>query len=190
MKLAPQEVRHAEHEGKFARFVERIGSWDVWKTKRIFTPNQIRRMRPVEFTAELAILILEGPQDKKKAVDLYYKQFMKSFPDEKAVEKRIRGYFDWINNAIPALQNSRFRKPVDLYSLFGALELVTKEGSRLKSLNAEAAGQALEAFDRSTRSKNPTGSASRYLAAASRQTDNINPRNTRIEILTKILGEA
>jgi Protein of unknown function DUF262 len=66
VKLAPQEIRHAEHKGKFSNFVERIGTWDVWKKQRIFTPKQIKRMRAVEFVAELSILLLEGPQDKKR----------------------------------------------------------------------------------------------------------------------------
>ena len=34
------------------------------------SPLQIKRMRPVEFSAELVILLIEGPQDKKASVDL------------------------------------------------------------------------------------------------------------------------
>lgn len=79
---------------------------------------------------------------------------------------------------------------MDLYSLIGALELASDEGSKLKTLNANAAGKALSAFENSTRVKEPVGRASRYLAAASRQTDNIIPRNTRIEILTQIISQA
>jgi hypothetical protein len=190
VKLAPQEIRHAAHQGKFADFVERVGKWDVWKNNRIFTPKQLKRMRSVEFAAELSILILEGPQDKKKAIDLYYERFSSRFPQEKTVEKRIKMYLNWIEKAIPGLSKSRLRKPVDLYSLIGALELASDEGSKLKTLNASAAGKALSAFENSTRVKEPVGRASRYLAAASRQTDNIIPRNTRIEILTQIISQA
>jgi hypothetical protein len=45
-------------------------------------------------------------------------------------------------------------------------------------------------FERRTRSKRPTAEAARYLVAASRQTDNITPRETRMEILERIIGGA
>jgi hypothetical protein len=190
VKLAPQEIRHAQHEGQFANFVERLGRWDFWRSKRVFTKKQIDRMRAVEFAAELSILVLEGPQDKKKAIDLYYEQFKKRFPDGKTVEFRLKAYLSWVSKAIPELSTSRYRKPVDFYSLIGALELASSEGSKLKSLNTKAAGNALAEFERSMRVKEPKGRAARYLAAASRQTDNIMPRGTRIEILHQLISGA
>ncbi|MGZ8842525.1 MAG: DUF262 domain-containing protein [Pyrinomonadaceae bacterium] len=190
VKLAPQEIRHAQYEGQFANFVERIAKWDFWRSKRVFTKKQIDRMRAVEFVAELTILILEGPQDKKKAVDLYYERFKKHFPHGKTVEARLKSYLAWIPKTIPELTTSRFRKPVDFYSLIGALELASNQGSKLKSLNPTNAGKALSEFERAMRVKEPQGRAARYLAAASRQTDNIIPRNTRIEILDQFISGA
>jgi hypothetical protein len=187
VQLSPQEMRHAKGQGEFHDFVERLGRWDLWKIHRIFSPKQCDRMRPVEFSAELVILLIEGPQDKKASVDLYYGQYMKGFPAASQTEIRLRNYFEWIEKALPNLSSTRYRKPVDLYSLIGALDRVSDHGARLSKVNATLAGSRLSDFERSTRLKSVSGDASRYLAAASRQTDNLTPRTTRIDILERQL---
>ncbi len=187
VKLSPQELRHAKREGSFARLAERIGKWTVWKEQKVITPTQMKRMRAVEFSAELIILLVEGPQDKKAVVDLYYVQYRNKFPYAKRSESALRTYVDWIISALPTLSKSRFRKPVDFYALVGALDEIVEGGRRLSSISKEKAGKALEDFERQTRSKRPSKSASRYIAAASRQTDNILPRSTRIEVLREVI---
>jgi hypothetical protein len=89
VKLAPQEMRHAKATGRFHEFVEALGSIDFWKTHRVFSPKNIIRMRSVEFAAELTILLIEGPQDKKASVDLYYQQYKDKFPEAKEINSRL-----------------------------------------------------------------------------------------------------
>jgi hypothetical protein len=187
VKLSPQELRHAKGEGKFSAFVERIGKWDFWRAQKVISAQQIKRMRAVEFVAELTILLIEGPQDKKSAVDLYYGKYQKTFSKGSWVENILKRYLDWILEALPDLKALRFRSPTDLYSLIGALHEVSRDGERLHRLDAAAAGGRLSKFAVATKLKNPTGDAARYLAAASRQTDNIQPRTTRIEILSRLI---
>ena len=75
VKLSKQELRHSLEGRKVsAEFAERR-KWKFWKDKRVFSENQLNRMRSVEFSAELVILLIEGPQDKKKVLDLYYHSF-------------------------------------------------------------------------------------------------------------------
>lgn len=186
VRLSPQELRHAREEGAFYDFVERLGAWDIWREKRIFTPRQMARMRSVEFSAELAILLIEGPQDKKAAIDLYYGEYQREFKDGPIVEKQLTACFDWLQEALPQLDKSRFRKPVDLYSLVGALNSFMNKSGRI-TLDAEEAGRRLLKFEKELNRKRPTERARRYLTAASRQTDNLRPRLTRIEILDEIL---
>jgi hypothetical protein len=190
VKLSLQEIRHAREKGKFADFAEQVGSWNEWKDLKVFTPHQFKRMRSTEFSAELAVLIIEGPQDKKASIDLYYQTYKKRFPHRALVEKRLRLYFRWITKALPSFSRSRFRKPVDLYSLIGALEQI-KNTSRTGALpDTLTAGAELEQFEAKTRAAEPRRLASRYLAAASRQTDNIAPRATRIGILVELIRES
>lgn len=186
VRLSPQELRHAREEGAFYDFVERIGGWDIWAEKRIFTAAQLRRMRAVEFVGELAILLIEGPQDKKTSLDLYYGKYQDRFPEGKQVEMLLERYLEWIQEALPELDRSRFRKPVDLYALIGALDGMSSRKGRPK-VKATRGGERLRRFERLLNRKRPPREASRYLLAASRQTDNIRPRMTRISTLAQVL---
>lgn len=188
VRLSPQELRHAREEGKFAEVVERVGKWDLWGEYKIFSPSQLVRMRSVEFAAELAILLIEGPQDKKSSVDIYYGEYREHFPNSTRIEKRLRQGILWIAAAVPDFQKSRYRRPVDLYALIGALDRLHSRGRPLSKLNRVAVGKSLIEFERRMRHKRPTGEAARYLVAASRQTDNITPRETRIEILEELIA--
>jgi hypothetical protein len=182
VKLSPQEVRHAKERGRFAKFAERIGALPFWRHNRVFSPKQIERFRAVEFAAELAILLQEGPQDKKDAVDVYYQKYSASLPFEPDVKNRLNLYFNWIARAIPEFSKTRYRKPTDLYSLLGALDISWDDVRKAPPIG----GQKLIAFQKQIIAE-ATGEAGRYFAAASRQTDNLKPRQTRIEVLVSVL---
>jgi hypothetical protein len=186
VRLSQQELRHARQKGAFHDFVERVGAWDIWKEQRIFTPTQLNRMRSVEFAAELTILLIEGPQDKKKSIDLYYGQYQDDFREGRQVEEQLETYLGWALDALPEFSSSRYRKPVDLYSLIGALDSLTTQRGTIRVESAEG-GERLRRFERLIRRKRPPREASRYLLAASRQTDNIRPRITRISTLSDVL---
>jgi hypothetical protein len=187
VKLSLQELRHAKEEGAFKDFVESLGNLAFWKTEKVFSPLQLRRMRAVELAAELSILLVEGPQDKKSAIDLYYGQYRKSFPEGESIKTLLVSYLNWIQSALRPLRETRFRKSVDLYSLIGALDLASEHGRRLAHLKKPAVGAALRQLETQAKAKEPSGDVGRYVVAASRQTDNIIPRRTRIEILAKII---
>jgi Protein of unknown function DUF262 len=187
VRLSPQELRHAREHGAFYNFVEKLGAMDFWREQKVFTPTQLSRMRSVEFSAELTILLIEGPQDKKAAIDLYYGEYQSAFKAGPEVEAQLLAYFDWLRKALPELEKSRYRKPVDLYSLIGALTTHMGRANKV-SLDAEEAGDRLLRFEKELGRKRVTERARRYLTAASRQTDNLRPRLTRIEILDEILN--
>lgn len=189
VKLSPQEIRNAKFKGKFKDFTEALGKWDFWKAHKVFTALQLRRMRAIEFSAELVILLIEGAQDKKAAVDLYYGEYEKRIPFRQEVEGTLRRYLDWIAAALPSLRTSRYRRPTDLYALIGALDEIATSHRKNALPDPAASGRALLDFEKQTRVEEPKGRAARYVAAASRQTDNLIPRLTRIEALTEVLRE-
>lgn len=187
VKLSPQELRHAREKGQFKEFVEGLGKWDFWRNQRVFSDRQMDRFRAVEFAAELTILLVEGPQDKKKALDLYYVKYRDRFADGTSVENRLKSYLTWIKQALPEFSSSRYRKPVDFYSLIGALDDISAQGKDLSRIRKSQARESLVAFEKKTRRPEPKGEAARYVLAASRQTDNIGPRTTRMSILASLL---
>jgi hypothetical protein len=187
VKLSPQEMRHAKYHGKFKDFVDRLGAWKIWRDYKIFSDSQICRMKPTEFAAELAVLLIEGPQDKKAVLDLYYGEYREKFEAGGSVEKRLTEYIEWISATIPEFKKSRFRKPTDIYGLIGALDVVSVHGKRLRALDKDAIGDRLATLERQTLEKDVSGDVAKYIVAASRQTDNIKPRTARIEVLVSLL---
>jgi uncharacterized protein with ParB-like and HNH nuclease domain len=183
VKLSPQEIRRASKSGAFAKFAESLGKLPFWKDNGVFSKGQIARFKSTEFCAELAILLQEGPQDKKAAVDVYYAKYDKDCPFESDVKSKLDQYLKWIGRAIPNVRISRFRKPTDLYSLIGALD---ESWLDVKSRNAQELGVKLIEFA-SRLKPDAAGSHGRYLAAASRQTDNLKPRQTRIDEISQVL---
>ena len=190
VKVSTQELRHARDHGRLYEFAEEVGRLPFWKEQRVFTKHQLGRMRAVELSAELTILLSEGPQDKKTSVDLYYGEYQTKFPFATEIRGRLTAYLKWIVSALPQLSKSRFRKPTDLYGLIGALEKVTRSGRGLPKLEPRRVGAALLEFERELAGKKVSRRGAAYLAASSRQTDNITPRTTRIDILGEVLEGA
>ena len=126
VKLSPQVLRNARAKGAFKDFVDRLAKWPFWTHNRVFSDLQIRRMKVAEFVAELSILIIEGPQDKKAAVDLYYGKYIDAFGTGNSVETQLRSFLGWIEKALPDLASTRYRKSVDLYALIGAFEVFVR----------------------------------------------------------------
>jgi hypothetical protein len=190
VKLSPQELRNARAKGAFKDFVERLAKWPFWTQNRVFSDLQVRRMKATEFAAELSILIIEGPQDKKAAVDLYYGKYVDSFGAGNSVETQLRSLLGWIEKTIPDLASTRYRKSVDLYALIGALKQLSDSSFNLNKIAGPRAMNVLLDFEKKTKDRKPSDEATRYIVAASRQTDNLIPRTTRIEILAKLLRAA
>ncbi|MDO4239550.1 DUF262 domain-containing protein [Micrococcus sp.] len=74
VRLSSQELRHGRYFGEFKSTIDTIARdhLEFWRRFRIFSENSIARMQEVEFTAELAIMMMDGFQDKKKSIDAFY----------------------------------------------------------------------------------------------------------------------
>jgi hypothetical protein len=188
VKLSKQELRHAQERGKFKDFVERLAKWPFWRNSKIFTDQQVKRMRAAEFSAELAILLIEGPQHGKDTVDLYYRQFAEAFAPGSHVEALLKAYIAWIGKALPDLDQRRYRRSNEFYSLIAALDMVSKESEKLSKMDPQQAGRRLVEFEELTRAKAPRGEAAEYVIAASKHTDDLAPRITRMNIIASLLG--
>lgn len=188
--LNPQERRHALAPGAFKRFVERVGGWQFWAEQKIFSVSGVNRMKADEFAAELTILLLEGPQDKKHTIDLYYKRYENDFDDGPEVTERLEAYLAFVREALPDLPTMQLRRPASFYALIGALDSLTDQGETLQSLNPERVGEALRDLNARVDVDEPDAVAARYLRAASRQTDNLAPREARIAILSDLIASS
>lgn len=201
VKLNAQELRNGRFFGPFkqAAYALALDYLEFWRTQRIFTERKIARMGEVELTSELLILGLDGLQDKKKSIDHFYDAFDVQFPQRKKAERQFRLTVDALSEACgEVLPQSEFHRPPLFYSLYacvyhrmfglqncriaspvrGKLTSDDKQGVRdgvgkLSSILLEAEteeGEIRQAYKR-------------FVAASLRQTDNVKPRQIRLEFL-------
>ncbi len=188
VSLNPQELRRAGSTGPFRAVVEEIGQLPFWKNNRVVTPGAQARMKNDELAAEFLILLNEGPQDKKGSVDLYYSD-RDGLENLDSLDQDLRKMLARVEEILPDLKDSIYRKPANLYALVGALaELDADLGEDLPS--APTLRARLETFAEDVQSDEEVRStqAQRFWVAQSRQTDNIRPRRTRIDILREVLA--
>jgi hypothetical protein len=136
--LKPQELRNATYMGPFAQLALKLADSEYWVENRIVRPVSIRRMGDVEFTSELLIGLLHGPQGGGAGViDSYYAQyedFEDEFPDQKRVERLFEESLKTAQSALPNIKDTRWSNKTDFYSLFVAM------GSLLKSCELQGNG--------------------------------------------------
>jgi len=188
VKLNPQEVRDAQNRGPFANFVDQISKNKIWSTFPIFTATHISRKRNKEFIAELAILCIEGPQDKKASVDLYYSATADQFSGSDLLKDKLLGLLSLAKSLIPQRAFPFYKRLPAIYALIGALVSMNEDETKMLTSSIVQISLILEKFADYTQGlKNDPGNlqlqnnpllplATRFLAAMGGQTDNVKPR--------------
>jgi hypothetical protein len=195
--LNAQELRNGKYFGLFKQSAYGLGLsyLSFWRATRIFSESAIARMMEAELVSELLIMSIAGLQDKKKVIDYYYSSLDNEWPDQKRIETRFRSVMDEIADSFQRdLSTTAFRRVPLFYSLYAAvdhrlhgvpnLDLETPR----RPLNAAARRQLREALEQlslllAEPPETPDPLQSRFIQASARQTDNIGPRRTRVEVL-------
>jgi hypothetical protein len=201
VKLNSQELRNGKYFGKFKQSSYRMASQhlEFWRRNGLFTEQAIARMKEVELTSELMILIMNGIQDKKKSIDDFYEDYDESFKERGTVEARFRSVLDAINSSIgDQMPETEFRRSPLFYSLFGAVghrlfgipdvNLNTPKSGKLSKPDREGIREAalhLSEVIKSSRDEEEPIPAKyeAFVTACLRQTDNVRPRRTRLETI-------
>ncbi len=205
VKLSKQELRNGKYFGLFKQSAYSLAfeHLEFWRRNRIFTETAIARMLEAELTSELMIAAIDGMQDKKQSIDNYYSKFDDEFPPRARVEKRFRDTTDALVEAMgDSLRTSEFRRSPLFYSLWCAAY------HRLFGLAAVDLPTPKKAFDGKARERFRIGvnqlsevlasvkakesfpkKYTRFVAACQGQTDNIKPRQIRLDFLVKATSE-
>ena len=122
--LTRQELRHARFEGEFTKSLEAEADDPFWAVVGISTRTRARRMRDVEFMAELWLLTAHGAMATTgDRLDEFFAEYDEEIPNYEETKTK----FDWAKAQVGALQDlynlaqSRFRNFADFYGLFGAI---------------------------------------------------------------------
>ena len=144
VKLNKQELRHADFPGDFLRLSEKLAEHEFLEEIRLFTPANRRRRGDIEFTSELIIALLEGPQNKKETLDDFYQRYMKwDSKDMQKIQDRFKATLQDIKHIfchihdtafchLLPIEQTRFRQKSDFYSLFVAIDKLIADGLTLE----------------------------------------------------------
>ncbi|MCT1396662.1 DUF262 domain-containing protein [Microbacterium sp. p3-SID338] len=216
--LNDQELRHATYEGPFLVLMEKLADEPLWSEFGIFSADDIRRMRDVEFVSEVAIMLLNGPQNKKLTLDRWYQTYEDSFEEATELHALVERVLHEVQAILPDLKRTRWKKRSDFYSLTGALgrhqaalPLSSEQRSQLRLvlLNfGEEVDRAVRATDAATlqlvdqdsdqeslevpmpgdAAAAPQTIAERYADAVERAATDLSRRRVREEILYDLIG--
>ncbi|MDO8786643.1 MAG: DUF262 domain-containing protein [Sulfuritalea sp.] len=116
--LNTQELRHATYWGPFIKLMEELADLEFWSYASLFSANDRRRMLDVEFISEIAVAVLNGLQNKKKNLEEFYQQYETNFEEAEHLKSLFIKVLGEIEQVLPGLTKTRWRKKSDFYSLF------------------------------------------------------------------------
>jgi len=203
VRLNAQELRNGKYFGQFKETIYNLALKHLtfWRKNRIFSERGIARMQEAELTSELVIQMLDGMQDKKASINTFYERFDDKLPEKDRIVKRFQTTIDNIAESLgDTLKDSEFRRTPLFYTLFGVV-FDRLYGLPAKGKKPKAGKDSLSAAERQsfrdaviklseliTTYKEEEEVPKQYqgfVLACLQQTDNIGPRRTRFQTLSK-----
>lgn len=135
-RLTAQELRHAKYYGLFISSAEELTDYlnELFKNSLPRIAQQSRKqMKDVELTAQLMLLIEEGPKGyNSEELDKAFSDRDAEWEQKETVSRIFVDTTSIINEVTEhdqtnTIKNSRFANQADFYSLFGAIALNRKE---------------------------------------------------------------
>jgi hypothetical protein len=187
--LNAQEKRAAQYSGEFHQFClrEAVDRLSLWRGMNLFTATDISRMAEVQFTAELAMAMVNGMTDFSSArVDAAYRQWDEDFPERTMVADRLERVYSKVAALKPeVVKDTIFRRS----PLFYTLVLVLDSLGRLPGKNALE--QALVDIDARFNDPRPLTRRPKedvaFVAACTASTQRIRSRKTRFEYVKSFM---
>lgn len=195
-KLTAQELRHAKFSGDFISSAEELSQWMLTELGSDFpyiAPQSRRQMKDVELVAHLLLQLETGPRGYSSTdLDAAFNERDDEWPARVDADRRFRRVIGLLSQLFQTergedIKRSRLRNQADFYSLFGAIDNVLQAG---ESIDINQAATQLAAFlagleNEATRLES-TGLRRYYEAARSASNDS-GPRQTRLELLSRVL---
>jgi hypothetical protein len=194
--LNAQELRHATYWGPFIKLMEEMSDFEFWSAATLFSANERRRMLDIEFISELSVAVLNGLQNKKKLLEEFYQQYETNFEDSDKLRTIFIRVLGEIEQLLPDIGKTRWRKKSDFYTLFVKLashadQLPLAADQRFK-VSAILHGLA-EDVDSLIKEGDPTlyisKQAADYLKHVERAASDLGARRERQKVLDYLLAD-
>src|SRR5262249_4488537 len=142
VKLNAQEIRNATWFGEFKTAMYELAyeQLERWRRWRLYSEDDIARMKEVEGTSDLANLMLAGTTNKtQKRLNDLYEAYDAVFSERGEVERRFRLTMDAIDDSIGReMPGLVFSNQILFYPLFALFyDLTFGIGSHLSRVSAK-----------------------------------------------------
>jgi hypothetical protein len=196
-RLTRQELRHAKYDGEFIKEVEAAAE----KMGEILPQNfpvmalqSRKQMKDLEMVGNLLLLMEKGAHSySQDQLDEAYSERDEDWPERDEVARAFTTAMIAISEILKArpeseLGKSRLRNQADFYSLTGAIHGLQKTNRMPPAVDAS---ERIEKFidyveDSTLRATFPA--ADEYYAAARSASNDQGPRQTRINLMSKIIS--
>lgn len=191
--LNGQELRNGKFFGLFKQTVYALAHehLEFWRTNKILAEQPIARMADAELVGELLAAQMRGMGDKKRALDPIYEEFDERFPTRREEEKRFRATLDLISDVLGAeLKDTEFHRRALFYSLYCAVfhrlyklpgvNIATPANGKLSKDEREELRNAVLHLSAVLQGETASAPYTKFITASQRQTDNVQPRVTRM----------
>ena len=193
LRLSRQELRHAKLNGTFISECERAAELLESKFGDAFpriAPQQRRQMKDVEFAAGLLLLLEVGPKGfSADGLDEAFSSRDDEWSEQDDVIAKFTQTVERLESIIDQarggeVKTGRYKNQADFFSLFGALSTVPEQTDLSEA--AQRLFDFAEVVSDETQRELDVKASEYYEAARSASNDS-GPRETRIQIISRIL---
>lgn len=183
--LNPQEMRNAKFEGKFVENSVKVANYIDSYEWDIFKPNDLRRMKDIEFASQLLIYHRQGittdsPAAINKVYDLYNDEYKEATKDRAAIKATLKRMSDVFGASDTV--GGFFDSPLQLYTLYVCLDLNPE-------MTTATLKRKLEKFVTAYRNGDDDEHLSNYRTGSSSRTTSKSSRDLRIIALRHWLAK-
>src|SRR6266568_1051495 len=195
-RLTRQELRHAKFDGRFAQTTDEMAELlesGLPTDVPHFVPTSKRQMKDVEFTAQLLLLVENGPESfSQDDLDQAYSDRDSEWDNETAVRSLFTRIVHYLNDVFssPFLSAAmpdarRLRNQADFYSLFGAALRLSNASILPPAANAAEGLATFVHKVQDEKTRLDVEEVRRYYEAARSASNDLSQRRIRAEILGK-----
>jgi len=120
--LNPQELRNAEFNGEFLETAQKISKLDFWGKNKVFSVDNIRRMKDIEFISSLLIFLRNGIDSEitQKTINKMYDLYNENYDEKENDYNMVKNILDIVQTVIDYNINSKSTiiKTTHFYTLF------------------------------------------------------------------------
>lgn len=197
--LNEQEKRNSL-DSAFGKVAESLADSDFWSEYKVFSPNDIRRMKDIEYCGNILLLVREGILDQTKGDRLgqIYKELGEEYPDSDNDLEKVKKAIILIKRLTKNSTNGFLNKKIQMYTLFCVVfdfldnniditeEMINKFYAFMNCYTIFKNEYELELSEEEQKAAEIL---KRYKLASSEGVNKLNNRMLRFEILKKILIE-